>query len=274
MGYLSKILKGKLNQSGSVIDSYSTGLSVFFGLYDYGNRHVPVDGVRKPLVKVRRDSDNAELVFNRYADILPWVTDGAPAANGFVSTWYDQSGLGKDAVQANQTYQPMIINAGAELSDSRGNPAVFFRYTTFNTQNYLTFPLSVFEFVSAQIETSEVGLEPLLSDDATNGLLITNGGFYCLRAFGTSTIIIDSTVPVGSSALYSAKIIDDAMELWLNHVSIGTDVSTSSTFNAGFQSLGSGNAWLNGLVSYFCGYSTLPDVAGLEAAVNTTHNAY
>ena len=46
---------------------------------------------------------------------------GIPAednqVNGFVETWYDQSGNGNDAVQATATKQPKIVNSGSLLTD-------------------------------------------------------------------------------------------------------------------------------------------------------------
>jgi hypothetical protein len=47
------------------------------------------------------------------------------AGNGFVRTWYDQSGNGRDATQATQANQPRIVNSGSVLTQN-GKPAVFF----------------------------------------------------------------------------------------------------------------------------------------------------
>jgi hypothetical protein len=38
--------------------------------------------------------------------------------NGFVTTWYDQSGNGRDATQTTAIFQPQIVNAGSVILDN------------------------------------------------------------------------------------------------------------------------------------------------------------
>ena len=55
---------------------------------------------------------------------------GIPAfdnsVNGFVETWYDQSGNGRDAVQATASKQPLIVESGSLNVDSFSNPTIRF----------------------------------------------------------------------------------------------------------------------------------------------------
>jgi len=67
-------------------------------------------------IKVRRSSDNAEqdirLLYDGSLDtssLLSFVGAG----NGFVSTWYDQSGNGNNATQSNASSQPKIVDSGS-----------------------------------------------------------------------------------------------------------------------------------------------------------------
>ena len=46
--------------------------------------------------------------------------------DGFVETWYDQSGNSNDAVQATSGSQPKIVNAGSLVKDSNGHPELNF----------------------------------------------------------------------------------------------------------------------------------------------------
>jgi hypothetical protein len=66
-------------------------------------------------IRVRRSSDNLEQDISFKADgtldttsLLAFVGNG----NGFVTTWYDQSGNARDAVQASSSWQPQIIISG------------------------------------------------------------------------------------------------------------------------------------------------------------------
>lgn len=70
------------------------------------------------VVRVRRSSDNAELDFTAEdittSVLINWVGAGN---DGFVETWYDQSGNGNNATQLTASSQPKIVENGALLSD-------------------------------------------------------------------------------------------------------------------------------------------------------------
>ena len=76
------------------------------------------------VVRVRRSSDNAEADFAATevsnGTLEAWVGVGN---NGLVTTWYDQSGNGRDLTQADNTKQPFIIQSGV-LSTSNSLPAI------------------------------------------------------------------------------------------------------------------------------------------------------
>lgn len=81
-------------------------------------------GSTTAVVRVRRSNDNAEQDFNG-AQVL----DGSLAAfvgagnNGFVRTWYDQSGSGRHVGQATTSLQPSIVSSGSVLL-LNGLPAI------------------------------------------------------------------------------------------------------------------------------------------------------
>jgi hypothetical protein len=78
-------------------------------------------------ISVRRSSDNNESAIGFIngeldtAKLLNFVGGG----NGFISTWYDQSGNGIDAEQFTLTAQPQIVVSGA-LSTVNGKPNIKF----------------------------------------------------------------------------------------------------------------------------------------------------
>jgi prepilin-type N-terminal cleavage/methylation domain-containing protein len=66
-------------------------------------------------IRVRRSSDNVEQdigFVNNELDTTALVSF-IGSNSGFISTWYDQSGNGRDAVQTTTLVQPRIVNAGA-----------------------------------------------------------------------------------------------------------------------------------------------------------------
>jgi hypothetical protein len=79
-------------------------------------------------IRVRRSSDNAEQNIGFDANgnlntvsLLAFVGSG----NGFVTTWYDQSGNSKNATQTTSTRQPWIVESGVLLT-SNGRPGIKF----------------------------------------------------------------------------------------------------------------------------------------------------
>ena len=65
-------------------------------------------------VRVRRSSDNAEENFGFIDGVVDMagIIAFCGGGNGFVTTWYDQSGLGKDVTQATAINQPQILASG------------------------------------------------------------------------------------------------------------------------------------------------------------------
>jgi len=81
-----------------------------------------------PLIKVRRASDNLETdVYARYNGDLDAValTSFCSGTNGFVTTWYDQSGNNRNAVQTTASNQPQIVASGSVILEG-GKPTILF----------------------------------------------------------------------------------------------------------------------------------------------------
>ena len=83
------------------------------------------------VVEVRRSSGGDPESFTASqitsGAMLAWVTEFSGTADGFVSTWYDQSGNANDATQIATTSQPKIVDAGALVEDANGNAWIDFQ---------------------------------------------------------------------------------------------------------------------------------------------------
>ena len=64
------------------------------------------------VVRVRRSSDNAEQDFSASDITDGTLTTFTGANDGFVTTWYDQSGNGKNVTQSTAGSQPRIVSSG------------------------------------------------------------------------------------------------------------------------------------------------------------------
>ena len=149
-------------------------------------------------LKVRRSSDNATLDVGFNSDgtlnkttLLSFVGSG----NGYVTTWYDQSGGGYDATQATQNYQPQIVNNGTFQT----NGLYFFGSST---KTYMSSPFTLSQLTSTNKATFNVVVTPGASNIAYGGVL----DFRTATNYVTG-IILDGSIEFGmdwwNDALYS-----------------------------------------------------------------------
>jgi hypothetical protein len=78
-------------------------------------------------IRVRRSSDNTEQNIGFVNNVLDTssLTTFCSGTNGFVTTWYDQSGNGYDATQTTAANQPEIVSSGSVLTEN-GKPTLQF----------------------------------------------------------------------------------------------------------------------------------------------------
>jgi hypothetical protein len=78
-------------------------------------------------IRVRRSSDNAEQDFGFVSNTLDTTSllTFCGAGNGFVTTWYDQSGNANNATQSTAANQPQIVSSGAMIAINGKNSMSF-----------------------------------------------------------------------------------------------------------------------------------------------------
>ena len=123
------LFRGLLDQYGGAAAAYSL-------------RALSSGWLAGDVVEVRRDADGATgIIHKSFTEgeinsgvMLAWVTEFSGTANGFVSTWYDQSGFANDATQGTTTSQPKIVDAGALVVNANGDNSLLFD----NTDDFLS----------------------------------------------------------------------------------------------------------------------------------------
>ena len=112
-------------QTAGLLETYS-GAAAAYSLRKLRN------GYYGNAIRVRRSSDNAEQDIAFKADgtldtvsLLAFVGSG----NGFVTTWYDQSGYNNHIIQTTAANQPQVVSSGSVILDGT-KPAVQFNGTT------------------------------------------------------------------------------------------------------------------------------------------------
>ncbi len=95
-------------------------------------------------IRVRRTSDNTEMNigFDGSGNLdTTALTTFVGVGDGYITTWYDQSGLGRDAIQTIAGYQPQIVSGGI-INTLNNKPAIKFgqgtsRYLYVNSTSVL-----------------------------------------------------------------------------------------------------------------------------------------
>jgi hypothetical protein len=111
------------------------------------------------VVRVRRSSDNTEQDFTATEITDGTLTTFTGANDGFVTTWYDQSGSSNNAVQATANNQPKIVTSGVVLL-SNNKPSLLFsegsttRYFNQPLRNELNSSFSVLSVVQGETASS------------------------------------------------------------------------------------------------------------------------
>jgi hypothetical protein len=130
-------------------------------------------------IKVRRSSDNAtqDIGFTAAGNLdTGSLATFVGANNGFVETWYDQSGNGSDLTQATTNRQPQITSTGT-LETVDGLPALKYNNDDFMDNSGITtsMTLSLFHVAKASGLTGEKVLSDS-TDSATQAIMYTDAG--------------------------------------------------------------------------------------------------
>ena len=102
-------------------------------------------------IRVRRSSDNTEqdIGFVNNALDTSSLTSFCGSGNGFVTTWYDQSGNARNATQTTAANQPQIVSSGSVINENT-KPCIQFDNTNdfMNTNSFSTLSNASYFIVS------------------------------------------------------------------------------------------------------------------------------
>ncbi len=135
-----KLVAGQLPTQLGLIGSESA----FVGLLDLYPNAAAAYSVRKlrtaytgNAIRVRRSSDNAEsdIGFSGANLDESALTSFCSGTNGFVTTWYDQSGNANNAINTTAANQPQIVSSGSVITQ---NSQPILKFSILNQLNLLT----------------------------------------------------------------------------------------------------------------------------------------
>ena len=152
--------------------------------------------------------------------------------DGFVETWYDQSGSGNDATQTTAGQQPKIVENGSIVKNVKGFPSITFESAN-STELDIGLLISNLNSVSAYVVQQKDTGDTLRLAGFTQGVSSDDSRFYLtfystngsLPHFGyndSATKISFGTTLTGTTNMYSAFAGDTNIEAFKNGTSVGT----------------------------------------------------
>lgn len=263
-------------------------ISAFTGLLDTYSGAAGAYSLRRlrtaytgSLIRVRRSSDNTEQDFgydsNNVLDTASLLTF-CGAGNGFVTTWYDQSGNGNNGVQTTASNQPQIVSSGAMILINGKNSILFDGSNDgFSLNSTITTGSSSFNtFVGKRAAASRAlfGLASISPAQYLWALWFDNN--YYLQAKTTHYQGSSSTDTTTNQLLLTGQNAAGTMSIFKNGNTI-TSSQISLSLNTNINSLGIYSSIfaycnLQEIVFYNSNQST--NRTGIESNINTFYTIY
>ena len=183
-------------------------------------------------IRVRRSSDNAEQDFGFVSNDLDTASllTFCGAGNGFITTWYDQSGNANNSVQSTAVNQCQIVSSGALILDANTGKITSTwtndRYTLASGISANTKYLSVSMFRRGGTSSDIlVHLGNSASTTPTPLLWFGAGSAYSVRSYMPSLLSFQLVSTVGRCIITSLKDGSNLKVAYRN----GTQLTTTAT---------------------------------------------
>jgi len=237
-------------------------------------------------IRVRRSSDNAEQNIGFSGGNLDTtaLTTFCSGTNGFVTTWYDQSGSGVNATQTTAVNQPQIVSSGNILLQNVKPTIVFSGFA-----NSLTLSSNIYN------NTTPKDTFCVFNTTDTDAVIVGgfNGGFldsYGNGVYISSTIkssqiaasvgvLLNSTITPSGRYLVNSKMVSGQNELFVDSISKATSTNNQQfqnyTNKIGGDAFGF-EAFLNGNTQEIIIYASNQDAnrTGISSNINTYYGIY
>jgi len=248
-------------------------------------------------IRVRRASDNTEQNIGFVNNVLDTssITSFCSGTNGFVTTWYDQSGNGRNATQTTAANQPQIVSSGNVILDN-GKPCLkfdgindFLDIAAFTVSRTLASIFLVYA-INSNKENSTL----FSRWDNRNFLIRTFNSlgsidFQVYSALASSNNIISGNI-ISLNQLYVTSLLYDGNQSFANETSIYNNNSLQSVTRAGVSvdqmqnasnkcligSLGTNLQYLDGNIPEIIYYdsSILSNLTNINSNINDFYSIY
>ena len=225
-------------------------------------------------IKVRRSSDNTEQDIGFVDNELDVATleSFCSGTNGFVTTWYDQSGNGNDAEQTTAASQPQIVSSGSVITEN-GKSAVEFDGSDDSLQ--ATNPsVSYQSFGCFGVQSVNSGTAFALNSNPRFYFPISRTTFIAMSYDNIDFAPLNSSF--GTQFLLSSSADATNCEVYDNDVLVKNDASISATSDRMIIGYNGGTSYFGGKSQEVILYATnqLSNVSGINTNINDFYSIY
>jgi len=183
-------------------------------------------------IRVRRSSDNTEqdIGFVNNALDTTALTTFVGANNGFVTTWYDQSGNTRNTTQATAGNQPQIVLSGViHLFGTK--PAIYFTADALSNSSFTLAQPNTYFIVTQGTSTNSTGDRNVFDGTGANRNAIGKSNLNSNYFLYAGSLVYSSTPVNNNKSLFVPIFNSTTSFLYLNNSAI------LSNANPGAQSL-------------------------------------
>lgn len=223
-------------------------------------------------IRVRRSSDNTEqdIGFTGGNDLdTAALTSFCGSGNGFVTTWYDQSGNARNATQTTAANQPQIVSSGS-IYQLNSKPTII----ATSTRNWAFSAISsnLYSLFMSYYKTA-TGNQAVIGSGSNNYMWLDYGLLQYVAS--AAPISISSNFAINTQYTYNAIANSSTgAEIWRNNVSLGTRGSYTGNNITEFpyNTLRTANLHLQEMIIYPSDQSS--NRTGIESNINTYYAIY
>lgn len=156
-----------------------------------------------------RGWSNSGQVFSADGDVfyLKNIVITQLTTDGFVTTWYDQSGNGNNAVQLTASAQPKIVSAGSVILEN-GKPAIYYDGVddVLETSPISILEASLFSVLNIDANTYNNSYGGIFSAASSRGFIYHFAHGYNFRTNNYNKLVDETLLPVGQHLI--TQIVD------------------------------------------------------------------